>query len=494
MTRNLLPIFAATLLGAIAARPATAAQFDVTNAANSGPGSLRQALLDAAAAPGNDDVVLNPTVGTITVSSELLWNASTGPNAVTIEGGGLRVEFSGAPRGFVDNGGQGVTIRNMEITSVGRAANTATAEISILSAAAIGDAAPVVSQGGAVVIDHCTIFNNHLSTPDGDVAGAVLSEGGPVTISDSTMVDNDATTTSGDAGGAVLSEGGPVTITNSTISTNTVNGQFDAGTVLSEGGALEVTTSIIERNTVQAAGNAGGGLEAEGGAVTVANTTINCNRATAGSDADAAGGLLSEGGTVNVTDSTFVGNVGIAPGEGRVGSGVVSSGPQPVLTNTTVNEDTSSCGAIASFFLPKRVKVTVNTKDASKSRLVAAGFVDTGPEVVDLSSPASLDVGGFHFDAPSLTARRKAFVLESGETRLTITPKGMGSSRAKFKLITVGDFTGKIDPNSELDLHFTNPTVDADGIVKLTDGRYALGKIRGALIAPNLYSLACGRR
>ena len=70
MTRNLLLLFAATLLGAIAARPATAAQFNVTTAANSGPGSLRQALLDAAAAPGDDDVVLTPTVGTITVSSE----------------------------------------------------------------------------------------------------------------------------------------------------------------------------------------------------------------------------------------------------------------------------------------------------------------------------------------------------------------------------------------------------------------------------------------
>jgi hypothetical protein len=86
-----------------------------------------------------------------------------------------------------------------------------------------------------------------------------------------------------------------------------------------------------------------------------------------------------------------------------------------VLTSTPIRQHTRSCeGATASFFLPKRVKVTVNKKDALKSELVAAGFIDTGPNEVDLKSAASLDVGGFHFNAPSLTPNVKR---SSGERR-----------------------------------------------------------------------------
>jgi len=54
-------------------------------------------------------------------------------------------------------------------------------------------------------------------------------------------------------------------------------------------------------------------------------------------------------------------------------------------------------------------------------------------------------------------------------------------------LKTVGDFSGKIDLEGQVELHFKNAALDAEGIVKLTKGRYGLGKVRGALIAPNLY-------
>src|SRR6185369_6370773 len=50
---------------------AVAAQFDVTVTSDSGDGSLRKALLDASTAPGDDDVVVQAGLGTITVASEL---------------------------------------------------------------------------------------------------------------------------------------------------------------------------------------------------------------------------------------------------------------------------------------------------------------------------------------------------------------------------------------------------------------------------------------
>ncbi len=146
-----------------------AAQFNVTTVEDSGAGSLRQALLDAAATPGVDEVIVQTALGVINVSSELSWIGVTGANAVTINGNGVRVDFNGAPRGFVEDGGNGVTIRNLEITGVGGTVNPST-DAGVFGVVTIGDAAPVVSQGGAIVIENCTIFDNRVATPDGDSA------------------------------------------------------------------------------------------------------------------------------------------------------------------------------------------------------------------------------------------------------------------------------------------------------------------------------------
>src|SRR6185503_7834796 len=87
--------------------PSSAAAFDVTNNHDSGPGSLRQALADAATAAGDDDVNVQAGLGTITLGSPLVWN---GNGAVTINGHGITINANGAPRGLVDDGGDGLTV------------------------------------------------------------------------------------------------------------------------------------------------------------------------------------------------------------------------------------------------------------------------------------------------------------------------------------------------------------------------------------------------
>jgi hypothetical protein len=233
LTRSLSAFLVAALLAVFAPSLADAAQFNVMSVADDGPGSLRQALLDAVGTPGNDEVIVQSALGVINVTSELAWSGLSAPNAVTIEINGVRVDFNGAPRGFVDVGGAGVTIRNMEITGVGGTTNGGSVAavsrgIIVFGVITIGDTAPVVSQGGAMVIEGCTIFDNHPRTPDGDVAGAMLSEGGPVTD------------------------------TNCTFRDNTAEGPFDAATVLSEGGGVTVSGSLIENNSAQAGNNSGG--------------------------------------------------------------------------------------------------------------------------------------------------------------------------------------------------------------------------------------------
>jgi hypothetical protein len=71
---------AALLVVCATAMGASAATFTVTNTADSGPGSLRQAILDANAAAGPDTVVFDPAVfnapQTITLASTLTINGA----------------------------------------------------------------------------------------------------------------------------------------------------------------------------------------------------------------------------------------------------------------------------------------------------------------------------------------------------------------------------------------------------------------------------------
>src|SRR3954468_8150868 len=65
----LRPGFAFLLAVVLAGGAARAATFTVSNLNDSGPGSLRQAVLDANASAGADDVVFGPGVtGTITLT------------------------------------------------------------------------------------------------------------------------------------------------------------------------------------------------------------------------------------------------------------------------------------------------------------------------------------------------------------------------------------------------------------------------------------------
>jgi hypothetical protein len=162
-------------LSGVLAGPAAATTFDVTSNADSGASTLRQALADAATNPGDDEIDIQVGLPTITVTSELSWSRN---GAVTINGNGATVAGPGVARGLVDDGGDGVTVNDLTVTGFG--------------AAFVGDAAPIVSEGGAVILNNCTLTGNAIQS-DGDVAGGVLSEGGAVTVRDSTINCNSAT-------------------------------------------------------------------------------------------------------------------------------------------------------------------------------------------------------------------------------------------------------------------------------------------------------------
>src|SRR5689334_20851779 len=89
-----------SLMTALGATCAAAATFTVSNTSDSGAGSLRQAILDADATPGNDEIIFSPLLqGTIILTSGQLSItdslAISGPGAgkIVVSGNGVSRVF-----------------------------------------------------------------------------------------------------------------------------------------------------------------------------------------------------------------------------------------------------------------------------------------------------------------------------------------------------------------------------------------------------------------
>jgi hypothetical protein len=189
-------------------------------------------------------------------------------------------------------------------------------------------------------------------------------------------------------------------------------------------------------------------------------------------------------GVTNSTQTTFP--VSVGPGLVFGGSGdavfvaKVGAPPPPPPTTTVVE----------SYVLPTKATAKFVAAHPEKSTLAVAGFIDTGPGAVDLTQPATLVVGGIpQYVIPALVGSKngKSFSYAAPGVLFTVTPAKSGSSHAAFTFKRTGDLAGLIVPTGDLAMRFTQGAVDAAGTVKLAAGKYASGKVRGALVAPAFY-------
>ena len=206
----------------------------VTTSADSGSGSLRQAILDANALEGPHTVRFDSKTGpfatpqTITLASELpelvgevtidgyiegrLWQ----PSGVTLSGADAHRVFSVAP-------GARVTLSYLTITA-GRAPQGAG-----------------MANRGVLAVMGVTFVGNRAE----DLGGGLANLGGTLTVINSTFADNRA----GRAGGGLADAAGNVTVTNSTFS----------GNMAPQGGGLFSSGTLLVRNTILA--NSGDGAD-----------------------------------------------------------------------------------------------------------------------------------------------------------------------------------------------------------------------------------------
>ena len=347
--------------------------FTATNINDLGIGSLRQAILNANALAGADDIRFDPTVfngaqAAITLATSLAIDVTTGDLTISGAFGASNVTVSGnnAVRVFDITGNGNTTFDSLRIINGNTAASggginnngngTVTLTNSTVSGnRAVDDGGGVWGNNGAVIVTNSNVSGNTAIDQGGGIASF-----GTVTLTNSNVSGNTANT-----GGGILSAVA-VTVTNSNVSGNTTanNGGGIVG-----GGAVTVTNSTVSGNTTA---NNGGGILSTG-AVTVSNSNVSGNAATTG------GGIFGNG-TVTVTNSTVSGNMAI------VFSGILGFGSVTV-TNSTVSGNTAQVfgGGIVSG----GAVIVTNSTVSDNTAIIQGGGILSGGDVTVTNSTVS---------------------------------------------------------------------------------------------------------
>src|SRR6266699_2234152 len=256
-----------------------AATITVTSTADSGAGTLRDALASAS----DGDTIDFSVTGTITLTSgQLVVN-----NSLTISGPGaanLAVNGNAASRIFYISSGKTVTISGLTITN-GRKSG-------------IG----IESQGAGILNDHATLTVSNCTITGNSAAGnggGIYNTGGlfgsaTLTVNNSTISGNTAPA----SGGGIYNNGSssgsaPLTVSNCTISGNSAGS--GGGGIYNYFAALDLTDTIL--NT----GASGANITNNSGTVTSDGYNLSSDAA-GGDGTTAPGGFLNHTGDIRNTN------------------------------------------------------------------------------------------------------------------------------------------------------------------------------------------------
>ncbi|MEW6212929.1 MAG: choice-of-anchor Q domain-containing protein [Acidobacteriota bacterium] len=279
------------------------ATITVTNTYDSGAGSLRQAITDAAAGDTIDFSVtgtITLTTGELTIDKDLII---TGPGAMS-----LTVSGNNASRVFNIASGVTATISSLTISNG--------------SASGVGGG---ILNAGTLTIQNSTLSGNSASSGgSGGDGGGGIRNNGTLTITNSTLSGNSAAATNGGGGG--IRNDGTVTIQNSTLSGNSA-GSFGGG--IFNNGTTTIQNSTLSGNS---ASSNGGGIFNSGGTANIKNSIVADS--TSGGDCGGAGSFNTSGGANFSTDSSCPGfNQVPSTGMGGLNLGPLQNNGGPTFTH-----------------------------------------------------------------------------------------------------------------------------------------------------------------
>jgi Ca2+-binding RTX toxin-like protein len=319
---------------------ADAATFTVTNLNDSGGGSLRQAILDANATAGADQVTFQSSLtGQITLGSQLpnisdpVDVLGPGANKLTVSGNNNSRIFYLYP-----------TVHGTPVTISGVT----------LAAGKPNSGDPVLGRGGAIfskyaklTVDRVVISNSSSS----NLGGGIENANGDLTVRSSTITGNSA-----NVGGGISTrhdEAGVTTIENSTITGN--HASYFGGGIWSEDpfdmAQLTVRSTTVAGNSITNSGPSalGGGIALESANAALTNTMVADNAAPNGPDVYGFGNPVNASFTLieNPAGSTITGGpniVGQDPKLGTLGDNGGWTPTIPLLDGSPALDTGSSSG------------------------------------------------------------------------------------------------------------------------------------------------------
>ena len=275
----------------------------VTNLADSGPGTLRQAITAAQ----SGDVITFATNGTIVLTSGGLTISVN----LTIAGPG--------PENLALDGNQQYTVLVIPVLR-----SLSLSDLTITN----GHLSGLANSSGTLTVNHCTISGNSAEA----AGGGIYNLNGTVTINNSILSADSDNTIAGVGGGGIYNYHGTMNPTDGFITLS--------------------NCTIINNSTA----TSGGGIRNIGGTVAIVDCNLLDNSAT-----NSGGGISNEGGLVTINDSIFSGNAadlayhatsnlgggGIFNGMNLIAPGAVAG--SAALTNCTLAGNSSGLGGISAI-------------------------------------------------------------------------------------------------------------------------------------------------
>lgn len=400
--------------------------------------TLRDALDDSNNTAGTDTIVFDAGIfgaaQTITLTSDLVITNSvnsnvniTGPgaNLLTVSGGGASKIFTITETPVVSISGMTLTNGNSVGTAPGNTFGGAVynqGDLTLTNVIVTGNTS--LSDGGglynsvsdSMTLNNCVISNN-ISNSDNNTSGnggGLHSEGGSPVLNVSGSVFSNNTAQNGRTGGGLQIDGGTITITNSTFSGNTAS---------SSGGGISMSLATVNITGSTISGNisttsSGGGISLASSTLTLTNSTISGNSAST-----LGGGLSRSGSSIpTIVHSTIVSNTA-----GGTGGGIYSSstsGGTVNLGNTILGNNTAPSSA--DFF---GTSITSQGYNLFETTPTATIIGDTTGNIT--GQDPLLDVLG-NYGGPTMTHGYASFsspAIDAGSNPSALTTDQRGFSR-----------------------------------------------------------------
>jgi len=462
------------------ATPVSGSTLVVSNTFDGGPGSLRDAIANAA--PGdtiqaNVSGVITLAGGPLVVRTDLsivgpgagtLTLAGSGSRVITIEAATVSISGVTISNGRGDYGGGILSSGRTTLTDCVVSSNAATMfggaifnsgtmtlvrTVVSNSVAEFRAGALYTETGSTLTLDHATLSGNSSS-----VGGAIDNHDGTLLINASTLTGNFTTGIHGGAGGAIHNGGlaGTVRIVASTIDSNLA--AWDGGAIYTGSGTVTIENSTIVNNTSTCnfgGCSGGGGIQSNSSQVSINSSTFANNSSRIGG-----GNIMSLYAITTVRNSIFVTGASGSNCYTYFATDIVSSG-------NNVSDDMSCAGFFTQAGDLNGIAAGVNPNglqdNGGPTRTVA--LLVTSPAVDRVPINACTTTGG----APLITDQRGAprpsgDGCDSGAFEVTFYPTTLTMSAASPPSL----FAGSLGP-----VTFTATLARRDGSAPVAGARIA---------------------